>query len=329
MTEKAVVGLKPWLPALLERSPWWTEPIRAERLAALRIGVGTVLLSDILGTYLPRASDFFGSGSLGSPEVFAGRLTYGWRWSLLAGIADHGVLMAILIVWAAAAVCLILGSYSRFAACVAWALAVSVQNANFYLHNSGDNVRQILLFYLMVAPCGAVWSVDDWRRRRVTGDRRSTYIYPWPVRLLLVQMMAIYFVNGLYKLAGPEWRGGETMHRVFTNVLWTRFSYHQLPLPPGAAAAMTWTTLVWELGFPIFVFVPRLRTPALVLGVLFHLGTAVLLTLGPFPLYMMCLYLPLVPWERFLSRGISESASSFIPRHAGVNLQAPGVDAAG
>src|SRR5262245_2788390 len=144
MTEKAIVGLKPWLPDMLERCDWWTEPIRAERLAAVRIGVGAVLLADILWTYVPRASDFFGIGSLGSPEVFADRLNSGWRWSLLAGVADHGVLLAALLAWAASAACLILGIYSRLAACVAWALAVSVQNANFYLHNSGDNVRQIL-----------------------------------------------------------------------------------------------------------------------------------------------------------------------------------------
>jgi hypothetical protein len=38
------------------------------------------------------------------------------------------------------------------------------------------------------------------------------------------------------------------------------------------------------------------------LGVLFHVGTAVLLQLGPFPFYMMCLYLPLLPWEKYADR---------------------------
>jgi hypothetical protein len=35
------------------------------------------------------------------------------------------------------------------------------------------------------------------------------------------------------------------------------------------------------------------------LGVLFHLGTGLVLKLGPFPLYMLCFYLPLLPWERW------------------------------
>jgi hypothetical protein len=110
--------------------------------------------------------------------------------------------------------------------------------------------------------------------------------------------VAIYFVNGIYKLQGGDWRSGEVMHYVLANVAWTRFAYADLPLPPGTALAMTWTTLVWELGFPLLILVPKLRAPTLWLGVLFHLGTATLLPLGLFPAYMLCLYLPLVPWEK-------------------------------
>lgn len=297
MTNQNVVGLKPWLPPLLAQSPWWTEPIRAERLAALRIGIGAVLLLDILWLYLPRAGDFFGAGSLGSPEVFAGRLTVGWRWSLLSGISDPSWLYAVLIVWALAAAGLMLGIYPRLCALLAWALALSVQNTNFYLHNSGDNVRQIALFYLMLSPCGAAWSIGSWWHSRDKINQPPALIHPWAVRLLLVQLVAIYFVNGVYKLMGGDWRSGEVMHDVLANVAWTRFAYADLPLPPGAVAAMTWTTLVWELGFPLLILIPKLRAPTLWLGVLFHLGTAVLLPLGLFPIYMLCLYLPLVPWE--------------------------------
>jgi hypothetical protein len=158
---------------------------------------------------------------------------------------------------------------------------------------------------------------------------------PWPVRLLLLQMMAIYFLNGIYKFAGDDWRSGEIMHRVLANVLWTRFSYEQLPLLPGAIAVMTWSTLVWELGFPLLVLIPKLRAPTLWIGVLFHIGTGALFTIGPFPLYMLCLYLPFAPWESLVlwengrRRGSGTDASSFVARHIGIDLQAPGVNAAG
>jgi hypothetical protein len=84
------------------------------------------------------------------------------------------------------------------------------------------------------------------------------------------------------------------------DLAWTRFSYSQLPLPPGALQVLTWTTLIWELGFPLWLAMPMTRTLALWMGVGFHLGTGTFLQLGPFPLYMICLYLPLVPWERYV-----------------------------
>jgi hypothetical protein len=62
---------------------------------------------------------------------------------------------------------------------------------------------------------------------------------------------------------------------------------------------LTWLVLAWELGFPLLVLMPRTRTAALLLGVAFHVGTGLALQLGPFPLYMLCLYLPLAPWERW------------------------------
>jgi len=66
-------------------------------------------------------------------------------------------------------------------------------------------------------------------------------------------------------------------------------------MPDWLMRPLTWIVLVWELGFPFFLFMPALRLPVLGLGVAFHLGTGLTMRLGPFPLYMLCLYLPLIP----------------------------------
>jgi hypothetical protein len=306
MSERKVVGINPWLPWPLCDWPWWTESIRGERLAALRIGVAAVLLFDVLWNYLPLADDFFGRGSLGSPEIFAGNRAVSFRWSLLAGDPDRSWLLLALVGWAVAAAFLLFGLLPRLSAIVAWALSISFINLNFYIHNSGDNVRTIALFYLMLCPCAAVWrvrgagpSLETPHAPRPTPHAGPVYVPAWPVRLLFVQLVLIYFVNGIYKVAGADWRDGSVMHYVLGNVAWTRFSYAQLPLPYPVIQLLTWTTLIFELFFPLLVVLRWTRIPVLWLGVSFHVGTAVLLQLCGFPLYMMCLYLPLVPWERF------------------------------
>jgi len=55
----------------------------------------------------------------------------------------------------------------------------------------------------------------------------------------------------------------------------------------------------WELGFPLWILIPWLRTPALLLGVAFHIVSGLQLELGMFPLYALCFYLPLISWERW------------------------------
>src|SRR5688500_6174880 len=65
------VGVKPWFPWPLHLVRWLNDPVPAERLAAVRIGLGLLLLLDILATYLPDATVWFGGDSMGSPELFS------------------------------------------------------------------------------------------------------------------------------------------------------------------------------------------------------------------------------------------------------------------
>src|SRR5947209_19889734 len=103
MSEGQVVGLNPWLPWPLARSPWWTEPVRAERLAALRIGIAAVLLLDIALNFWPHASDFYAANGLGATEVFTTwRAFPNWNWSILLG-DDPWVIHLYVIAWAISA----------------------------------------------------------------------------------------------------------------------------------------------------------------------------------------------------------------------------------
>lgn len=292
MSARTVVGLKPWLPWPLSRQPCWTEPVRAERLAALRIGLACVLLLDLLFTYWPHLHDFFGRDSLGSPELFAWMTEApSCRWSLLRGVAEPWVLQAALATWTVATVLLALGFWTRASAAVVWLLSTSFANLNAHIENAGDLLRGIILFYLMLSPCGAAWSLDHWLRRRRGADE-PVYVYPWPLRLLFVQMVLIYFCNGLYKIVGDDWRSGNALYYVLGDVTIARWSYAQLPVPYVLTRLLTWAVLGWELSFPLLVCWRRTRKAALWFGVAFHVGIGLSLELGGFAPYMLCLYLP-------------------------------------
>jgi hypothetical protein len=444
MSERTLVGWQPWLPWPLSAWRWWTEPVRAEYLAVLRIGVAAVLLGDIFLTYLPQTDVFFGPDSLGSPEVFAYLHAPGsWRWSLWHGLgnpllsclalsawlvctallllgfwarlttpgphpcgylrwlllvwlaatlvavlglwaraaadsehasrllwlaplaawvvltlfvatefvrtwqgrdADRALQRALVVswaavvllvafgfwksladlqggpvswpmgrwedeprflsgaavVWAAAAALLLLGLATRWSAVLVWLISTSFAHLNSYIDNAGDTVRGILLFYLMLCPCGAAWSLDDYLARRRGSRLGVVYVSPWPLRLLFVQMVFIYWMNGLHKLLGRDWIDGESYYYVMCDLAVTRFSHAQFPLPYAVTWLVTLVIVFWEVTFPLWMPFRRTRLVALWVGALFHLGTFVQMELGGFGPYMLCLYLPLLPWDRWL-----------------------------
>jgi hypothetical protein len=210
------------------------------------------------------------------------------------------LLEALFWIWAAAAALLLVGWWTRLAAVVTWALSMSFANANPNIDNAGDVIRGIILFYLMLCPCGAVWSLDRLMQRRRANAAPAVYVWPWPLRLLFLQLVLIYFMNGLYKLSGADWPLGNSLYYVLCDLTLTRFSIAQLPVPFIAAKAASWLVLAWELSFPILVCFRRTRWLALAFGLLFHLGILATMELGGFVPYVLCLYLPLLPWDRWL-----------------------------
>jgi len=118
----------------------------------------------------------------------------------------------------------------RLCAVGAWALSISFATINPSIDSAGDTVRTIVLFYLMLCPCGAVWSVDAWLRKRP----RPVLVHPWPLRLLFVQMVLIYFCNGAHKVVGRDWASGQSLYYVLGDWTLTRWSYAQRWATPSA-----------------------------------------------------------------------------------------------
>ena len=292
-----VLGLEPALPRPLCNWRWLTAPVPAERAAALRIAVGAVLLFDIFILYLPNLDALYGAGGFGDPAhfdtVFA---PPSWRWSLLRVLPPTWGPTAMLAGWALAAVGLLVGFYPRLAAVVCWVAAVSFSQANLYLHNGGDQLKLIVLLMLVFLPTDGQWAVR--RHPAARGATGPVLVRPWPMRLLMIQLAVMYFMNGYYKAMGPQWQDGSVMYYVAHNPSWAHFSPDCLPLPDGALRALAWATVLWELLFPMLVALPVTRAATLWVGVFFHVGTLVHLEVGFFPMYALCYYVPTLPWER-------------------------------
>jgi hypothetical protein len=221
--------------------------------------------------------------------------------ALFVGWGDNfAFLRVVFYLWILSTVCLGLGLATSLAAIVVWVLAVSFANLNPLVNHGGDLVRNIILFYMMLCPCGAAWSLDRLLARRRGRYTAPVYVAPWPLRLLLIQLVLIYFFTGLFKLFGEMWRNGDALYYTLADLFYARMSLAQVALPLWLLRLMSWSVLFWEVSFPLWLVLRWTRIAALLAGVLFHAGTLVLLELGGFEWYMLVLYLPLLPWARWL-----------------------------
>lgn len=151
-----------------------------------------------------------------------------------------------------------------WSALLIWVLYTNLMNRAWMAGSGGQQLIGNLLFWLIFLPDGS---------RPLAGVREVVGVSSfWIVRL---QLLLAYAATGLHKLTGTHWLDGTAMGIVATD---PAYGPAWLADHPMLAALMTWAVLLFQLTFPVALWFRRVRVPWMVVGIVFHLGTA--LSLG-------------------------------------------------
>ncbi len=275
---------------------FWFAPRLPHTLAAMRIAVGGMLLythivlaTDLLAFLGPDAwmdnqtiRDLH-TGAVVPRNSDLGR-SYLWH------IENPTLLWAHHLFTLAVSAALLIGAGTRVVAPLAWGLQL------MYVHRlTGalfglDQVLTMLLMYLMLAPCGAVYSVDAMVRRRFAGQLQAgwrQWLFPAPVRssactiatrLGQLHLCVIYLFGGLWKARGETWWDGSALWFSAANleyqsadITWLVARY------PTLCSAAAHATVLWETFYCALIW-PRLTRPfVLMMAVCVHGGIALFL----------------------------------------------------
>lgn len=251
---------------------FWFAPISPVTLGLYRILYGCCILI-FVALLAPEIFTWFAADSMMRPasaEKFWGSTPH---WSVLLWFPQRPAVAIFFAVFTVAALLLTIGLWTRFSALLVFLGLISIGHRNPLVLNGADVVLRVMGFYLVLAPAGAALSVDRLRAiARGEAGPTPDLVPAWSLRLMQLQISLIYASTVLLKLKGTIWPAGLAVY--YTSRL---EEFYRFPVPFLAHSMLlvnlaTYWTLAVELGLAFAVWIPGLRTFALINGVLLHLG---------------------------------------------------------
>ena len=282
-----------WLAPLVEGwDRFWFAPSQPHTLAVIRILAGAMLL------YTHFALTFDLAAFLG-PSAWIDRRTAlllnqapdgsSWIWSYLYYFDSPAALWTVHIAALIVLAMFTAGLFTRVTSVLVFLITLAhchrMTGALFGL----DQINLFLTMYLMLAPCGAMWSLDRWIARR-----RGQPDLPAPstsvtvaTRLLQLHLCVMYLFGGIDKAKGELWWDGSAVWFAIANLEYQSLNLTWLVRQPWLIALLTHVTLFWETFYPVLIW-PRFTRPFfLAMAFAVHGGIALALGMKTFGLAMI------------------------------------------
>ena len=197
---------------------FWFNPRETWTLAFLRLLVGLLATYSLL-VFTPDLVNWFQSDGLLTVETIdryrdVNRISF----SYLDYLPTAGELMGVHIVAIVVTLMFAVGLWTRVTSILSLAVMLSYAHRGPMLVSEYEPVLLMLMFYLCLAPCGAVLSVDHWLKSRrkksmpaYADEKQESVMATIATRLIQVHFAAIVVMMLLAKLRGEVWWTGEAI----------------------------------------------------------------------------------------------------------------------
>jgi hypothetical protein len=270
-------------------------------LATFRIVLALLVLFDLANRATDLSAHYADSGIL-PRTVLVEQVLSPWAFSLHLMNGAEAFQALLFGVAALAALGMLVGYRTRLMTFFVWLLILSIQLRNPLINGAESPLLRMLLFWGMLLPLGAYWSVD---RVRSALPRPSPQFLSLATFGLFLQIAFVYWFTAALK-SGPEWRTDYT-------ALYYALSLDQLATPigqllldfPSLLQVLTFGTFLLEALGPLLLFCPfftgPVRTGAALAFMGLHFGIWLTMDIGIFPwisaLCMVCFF-PTWFWDR-------------------------------
>ncbi len=266
-------------------------------LALFRMALAVILLVDLSIRYTDLEAHYSDAGI--APRVTSNV----WSTGSIHCLSDLPAFQTILFLCHGLfAVALLVGFYTRLATFACCYLLLSLHLRNPLILQGGDSFFRLLLFWGMLLPLVARYSLDSLRISHPLPNKVCSVASA----ALILQICFVYWFSAALK-TDPCWRSEGT-------AVYYALNLDQLVTPAGKVLLnypdlmrfLTFATLALEILGPALLFFPRwreqVRLGVVVSFLAFHLvGLNLCLRLGPFPYVCAAAWVALLPklfWDR-------------------------------
>jgi hypothetical protein len=293
---------------------FWFEYDATSQLALFR-PVFAILMFFFALSRTPDLKMFFSNQGILPSIVMADSPEVHFRFSILTLHDSMGLIWIVHIALLSSLLLLAFNIFPRAAAAVAFLCHVTFLNRNMAVVYGVDTISAFFLLYL---------SFMDYRPRSLIPREADfqSMLGSAAMRLSQIQLCIVYGYSGLNKVQGAAWWKGEALWYVLSNPQISHINFSWISHFPVLIVIATYSTLFWEVYFPALVWVPKMRYPALIGGVLLHIGIGVVMGLTSFALMMMALYMLFLRAEDAdkIAQCVKKALEKAIPRK--VSIQA-------
>lgn len=251
----------------------------------LRIGYACLLLVFLSLWFLDAELWFTDSGVLRADTArHMDRGSYGslFFWLPATNTVIYGCLGLLLI----QSMLLLLGCWSRFQIACIYVWLTSFQHRNPLIVDGEDTVFRLIAFFMILMPLDYAWSLTGRRRSGAEARRPAS---AWALRLVQIEITAIYMSAAWSKWQGTTWRDGTALYYVARmddvfGRLWLPEDLFQIGWLVQTA---TWGALGLETALPLLLWLPKTRRLGIAVGIGFHLMIELTMHLFLFEWIMM------------------------------------------
>ena len=268
-------------------------------LSVTRMILGFIVASQLLVNW-PDRHYTWGDGSRWTDQVLAGR---GWPsfLGLFSQAGGFGFDLAYLATMLFG-VLMMLGLYTRASSFMTLFLWVSLYVSNPFVGSGGDAILRMVLLYMCFTDSGRHWSLDA-RLRGRRGEVRSivpawmsTTLHNLAIILIVHQVLMVYLASSFWKVQSAVWKDGTAVYYPLQTDAYSPWSDVLHPLYASSAfiAGATYSAIVVQMFFPVFLLYRPTRFLALIAITGMHLGIGLLMGIMYFSLVMIAVDMILV-----------------------------------